>query len=100
MLKNLTASAVLSQMIAASLVYYLLLSDTFHFSISHIILYANTLPIKQHIWLLGLLPIYIGAVVFGAAILGVRLGRRLQTLFTKQKKMQNLRFNAKFESEI
>jgi len=59
--------------------YYFLLQDTFlPISISSIITHATHLEIKKHILVLGLLPFYIAAMIFGAGLLGIYLGSALQ----------------------
>lgn len=56
------------------LTYYLLLQDNiFHLSISSIIAYSHHLAIQKRLLVVGLLPIYIGLMIFGAAILGIFL---------------------------
>ena len=68
------------------LAYYLLLKDTFlHVSISSIIMYANSLNIQKHLLILGLLPVYIAAMIFGAVILGSYIGSSLQYLIIRSQ---------------
>ena len=65
--------------------YYLLLCDNcFHSSISSIIEFANHLNLKQHLLVLGLLPIYISAMIFGAISLGIFFASRLEYLLQKK----------------
>lgn len=79
---NLGAMITLSAMTYA--VYYLLIYDNFlNISISSIIAYSHQLTIRAHLLVLGLLPIYIAAMIFGAGILGFYLGGALQQLFVR-----------------
>jgi len=65
------------------LAYYLLLRDTlFHSSIACIIADSKGLPVKQHLFVLGLIPVYIGIIIFGAATLGILFGSMLQSWFS------------------
>jgi hypothetical protein len=61
---------------------YLLLEDNFlHLSIASIINFSQRLNEKTHFLILGLLPIYVAAVVFGATVLGYYVVLKIQTLF-------------------
>jgi len=52
------------------LLYYLLVEDNvLHLSISAILTYANQFTKHGHLCVIGFLPIYLGMVIFGAAIL-------------------------------
>ena len=74
-------STIAALMIAVYLAYYLLLRDNFlHCTITSIIHYTAHLSIKEHLIVLGLLPIYIAMMIFGAAILGIYLGSRIEYL--------------------
>jgi hypothetical protein len=68
--------------------YYVLLQENFlHMSISSIIKQSHHLRLNQHLLVLGILPIYIAMVIFGAAILGVYLNGLIQEyLFYVYKK--------------
>lgn len=64
--------------------YSLLLQDNFlHTSISSIILRARHLEVKAHLIVLGFLPIYIGAVIFGSVMLGIYVGSSTKQLFER-----------------
>ena len=66
----------------ATLAYAFLIRDNiFHCSISAIIHQAHHLTMMQHLLILGLLPIYIATIIFGACSLGIYLGSRLKYLF-------------------
>lgn len=55
--------------------YYLLLRDNFfHASISAIIAQSHSLETTRHLLVLGLLPFYIAAVIFGTAMLSIYIG--------------------------
>jgi len=89
-LTNVSPSTLIAQILTGGLAYYLLLTDNgLHCSIAYFIQFAHTLALKQHLIVLGLLPIFIAVVIFGAAMLGSLLGRCLdETIvrFIKQKK--------------
>jgi hypothetical protein len=54
------------------LVYYLLLHENFlHLSIASIINISHHLPNQLRLLIVGILPIYIGLMIFGAATLGL-----------------------------
>ncbi len=94
---------LISQIFTGTLAYYLLVSDNrAHCSISHIIHYAHTLALKQHLLLMGLLPVYIAIVIFGAALLGSTIARWLdQTIIPIFKqKGPKATFEAKLERQI
>jgi len=79
MTSKLSSLTTLTQLLVGYLAYYLLLIENgVGISITHIIHYAHTLPIKQHVLIMGLLPIYIAIVIFGAATLGLLAGRWLE----------------------
>lgn len=102
--KKISTSALLSQILAATVVYYLLLSDNcIHCSISYLVRYSHTLTVKKHLLLLGMLPIYIGLIVFGTSLIFASLNTKLQRLLSsnhKGKKVQNITLDAKFEPEV
>lgn len=59
--------------------YYLLLDDSLvHISLTAIIDRSNELSMNKHLLVLGLIPIYIAIVIFGAATIGVYLGGIIQ----------------------
>ena len=67
--------------------YYLLLRDNYlHSSIASIITYAHHLAIREHLLILGLLPIYIAFMIFGSATVGLYLGASVQTLLSRTVK--------------
>lgn len=67
--------------------YFFLLNDHFlHISIKSIISCAHDLAIKKHLLVLGFLPIYIAAMMFGSILLGIYFGSRLENLLTRRNK--------------
>lgn len=59
--------------------YHCLTRDHFlPISISSIIAHSHNLEIKKHLLVLGLLPFYIAAVIFGTALLSAYLGTIIQ----------------------
>jgi hypothetical protein len=74
---NLAALIIFGFVSAAA--YYVLLQDNFmHMSISSIIRQSHHLNLNQHLLVLGILPIYIAMVIFGAASLGIYLNNLIQ----------------------
>ncbi|HVE44330.1 MAG TPA: hypothetical protein VNC84_04260 [Gammaproteobacteria bacterium] len=60
--------------------YYLLLRDNFlHTSIGSIVQNSHHFKIIAHLIILGLLPIYIGTMLFGAAMVGIYVGNSVDT---------------------
>lgn len=83
-LVKLNISTVFSLIAAFSLVYYVLVSDNFlHISIASIISSSHYLGEADHILVLGLLPIYIALMIFGAGMAGVYLGSAIQQLLIR-----------------
>jgi hypothetical protein len=81
---SIKLSSVVAALVAGVVAYYLLLChNAFHSSISEIIYYSNGLKLTKHILVLGLLPIYIAAMVFGAVLLGIYLRSLLQNAIHK-----------------
>lgn len=82
--ESLTPSALITQLMTGYIAYYLLISNNWlHCSIATIIQYAHTLPVNQHLLLLGFLPIYIAFVIFGSALLISSLGKWLEELLMR-----------------
>jgi hypothetical protein len=98
-LPKLSTGTLIAQLITGYAAYYLLLTDNrFHCSIAYIIHYAHTLALRQHLTLLGLLPIYIAIVIFGAAMLGVAFSHHLDSYIKRILKQK--RSKAPFTSQI
>lgn len=79
-------------MLAYIICRVLLLEDILPFSIGSVHLCMNHWNTHWHILAVGLLPIYVGLVFFGAALSGLLLGPVLQRWFTKflqQHRMNN-----------
>ncbi len=90
-MKNIRISFSISTIIALITViyvaYYLLLRENcLHSSISSIIGYSHHVAVKEHLLILGLLPIYIAAMIFGAATLGLYLGNRLESFILHRQR--------------
>lgn len=66
--------------------YFLLLDNGFHTSISAIIASTHHMSIHEHLLVLAILPIYIGVIVFGAAVLGIYIGAKIKQIFRKTPK--------------
>jgi ABC-type transport system involved in cytochrome c biogenesis permease component len=87
---KLTSLTLLTQIICGYIAYFLLLGDNnVGYSITHYINSAHSLPIKQHLLMMGCLPIYIAAVIFGAAMLGTLVGHWLEEQLITGAKEKN-----------
>lgn len=83
-LTAVSPGTLISQIITGFVAYYLLISDnSLHCSIATFIRYGHSLSVKQHLFLLGMLPIYIAIVIFGSALLGAALGRWIENHFMR-----------------
>lgn len=84
LLTTISPSALIAQLITGCFAIYLLAVDNvFGLSISAIIHYAHSLEVSTHILVLGLLPVYIAAVIFGAALIGAYLSRKIDPIVRK-----------------
>lgn len=85
-MKKLTSRhviVILACLLAFAGACYLLLMDNFlHSSIAYIVHKSRELSARNHLIVLGLLPIYVAIMIFGAAVIGIYLGFTLQRLFT------------------
>lgn len=83
--------SIVMLMMASYLAYYLLLDNNWlHTSIASIINTTQDLPFESHLLIVGLIPIYVGVIVFGAGLLGIYWGNRLQHYIVKRhKKLKN-----------
>ncbi|MBV9576221.1 MAG: hypothetical protein JO149_06325 [Gammaproteobacteria bacterium] len=81
-LVGLNIGAILALIIFFLVIYYFLLVNDF-FSISSIISNAHHLAIKKHLLVLGLLPVYIAAMIFGSAVIATYLGSSIQNRISK-----------------
>ncbi|OGT36893.1 MAG: hypothetical protein A3F11_08930 [Gammaproteobacteria bacterium RIFCSPHIGHO2_12_FULL_37_14] len=93
MIKKLVFQWVSITAILMALTYFIyafLIQDSiFHCSISAIIHQAHHLTITKHLLILGLLPVYIAAIIFGACLLMVFLGSKLKFLLKIKNKFLN-----------
>ena len=81
---SLNLATILTFIVLSYVAYYLLVRDNFlHISISAIIGNSHHLDIKRHLLVLGLLPFYIAAMIFGTGILSIYLGSRIQERFIR-----------------
>lgn len=68
----------ISSMIAVYLIYYVLLQDDLlPFSIRSVLSAMNHWAHSWHVLAVGLMPIYLAIVIFGAAMTGIYLGSAL-----------------------
>ena len=88
-LQKLNLGIVLALLVACYVDYYYLLQDSY-FSISSIITHTHNLDGKKHLLVLALLPIYISTMVFGAATIGLYLGRIFQNFLSALQKRKPL----------
>jgi hypothetical protein len=88
---KLNIGTVIATLIAAYVAYFILLEDNWtHLSIGSIIHYSHHLAMKKHMLVLGLLPIYIGTMVFGAGIFGAYVGPTVQNLLITSRNNKHL----------
>ncbi len=81
---KISISTFLAFLTTIYLTYNLLVCDNFlQCSLSSIISHSNHFPIKKHIVVFGLLPVYIATVIFGAGIFGVYLGSKIELLYSR-----------------
>jgi hypothetical protein len=81
---HIRSSLNLGTLIALIVVFYfayeLLLCDNFlHLSIGSIVGWAHHQSTQIHLVILGFIPVYLGAVIFGAATLSLYIGAYLQS---------------------
>ena len=82
---NLTG--LITLLVSAAVIYYFLLHENFmHLSIACIINNSHHLADRQHIVVLGLLPIYIAIIIFGTTVAAFSCSRWLRNVFYKQQK--------------
>ncbi len=74
------------------LVCYVLLQENLT-SISSIITNSHNLTFTSRLLVLGLLPFYIAAIVFGVGILGIYIGSALHRLINRFKKNRSRQKN-------
>jgi len=73
------AITIICVMVAIYIVYYLLLEDNLlHLSISSIIKLDRHLTKHGHFFIIGLLPIYIACMIFGALSIAIYISAFLQ----------------------
>lgn len=78
--------------------YYLLLQDTFlHASISDIINRSHQLKSQKHLLVLGMLPIYIGTMVFGSSVLSIYLGSVIQRFIINKDRKNPIQYKTRVE---
>jgi hypothetical protein len=83
---SLNIGMIITLTVIVYTVYYLLLHNNFlHTSIASIIDSSHRLKDSWHLLVLGLLPIYIGTMVFGSILLGAYLGSLLQQFLLRQE---------------
>ena len=94
----LSPGILISQFITGYLTYYLLISQrSTRCSIDTIIQYAHTLPVNQHLMLLGVLPVYIATVIFGMAMVGALAGRWLELQLIRTFRQRKSKISYKSE---
>jgi len=64
------------------LYYFLIQENILHSSISEILQWANHCTKHGHLFVIGLLPIYVGLIIFGAALLTLYLRAALWPIFS------------------
>jgi multisubunit Na+/H+ antiporter MnhC subunit len=96
---SLNIITIIALVLLFSIACYLLLQDNrLNTSISSIISNAHHLNLKKHLLVLGLLPFYIAAIVFGTAMLGIYLGSIVQKMINRV--CMRVHQNTKKEEEL
>lgn len=85
---SLHAMTVAAMMVLFLCACYLLLNHRLSSSIYSIISASHS-SLAAHLLVLGLLPIYIAAVIFGSAMLALYIGPNLQQLLFKTMKCKS-----------
>lgn len=76
------------------IVYYLLICDNhLHTSIRSIITSSQSLDVKHHLLILGLLPIYIGIMIFGSGLMSLYLAHVYKKYLYPRLKSHKLKFS-------
>ena len=89
---------ILALALAVYVTYYLLLRDNFlHASISDIINHSHQLKSQKHLLVLGLLPIYIGTMVFGSAVLSIYLGSAIQRFIINRDRKTTMQYKTRMK---
>ncbi|MDR3491074.1 MAG: hypothetical protein P4M12_03390 [Gammaproteobacteria bacterium] len=82
--KTLNLGGIIFLLATAYVVYYLLLKSTLlPFSVSSLLTWSNNCSKCWHVLAVGLIPIYLGMLIFGAGVLSVNFGSALQRWLTK-----------------
>lgn len=83
--QTLNLGGIIFLVVAIYLIYYVLLHDkVLPFSISSVVSNINHLTRNWHILVVGLMPVYIALMIFGAAIIGIYLGSAFQRWITQR----------------
>lgn len=97
-LAHMNVGVIIALAVAIYVTYYLLLQDTFlHASISDIINRSHQLKSQKHLLVLGLLPIYIGTMVFGSAVLSIYLGAAIQRLIINKDRKNPIQYKTQMK---
>ena len=97
-LAHFNIGIVIALAVSLYIAYYLLLKDNFlHISISDIINNTHQFKSQKHMLVLGFLPIYIGTIVFGFAMLGVYIGSLVQRFILKKHSQRPFNFKSRIE---
>ena len=71
---------------AIYIIYYFLVQDILPCSIDSVLNHTGHAAKKWHLIMIGLIPIYLGLVIFGTSILSLQGGAALQRWFIKHGK--------------
>ncbi len=82
--KTLNLGGIIFLLATVYIIYYLLLKDTLlPFSVSSLLAWGDNCSKCWHVLAVGLIPIYLAMVIFGAGVLSVSIGSALQRWLTK-----------------
>lgn len=90
---------LLTQLMSVYFMYYLLLTEnSAGISINSIIKFAHSLPLRKHLFILGMLPVYIGIIIFGTTLCANMLGKWLEEFILRTDKEKSAKTT--FTSQI
>lgn len=99
MFLQLNPLRLITQLISVYFMYYLLLTEnSAGMSINNIIKYAHSLPLRTHLFVMGVLPIYIGVIIFGTAMFASLIGKWLEEIILRSDKEKSAKTS--FTSQI
>lgn len=82
--RSINIGAIVCLLAAIYLIYYLLLQDNvLPFSIASVHANISHWAKDKHALVAAFLPVYVALMIFGASVVGIYLGTRIQNLITR-----------------